>query len=125
MNKFIVYFLAAIPQLISPKSIPRDFSELNINMKKYIPDTDNFEKSISGKYMEILTVAFNEFKKEQKNISDFEIYIKDNDEEIEVTFVPNFAPGEKILGGKTSLGRSVTYTISKKMRKVIKSNYHR
>lgn len=75
--------------------------------------------------MEILTVAFNEFKKEQKNISDFEIYIKDNDEEIEVTFVPNFAPGEKILGGKTSLGRSVTYTISKKTRKVIKPNYHR
>ncbi|WP_139144688.1 MULTISPECIES: hypothetical protein [unclassified Janthinobacterium] len=88
-------------------------------------NTENSEEKISGKKFEILLIAFDEFKKMQKNISDFEIYIQDNNEDIEITFVPNFSPGEKILGGKTSLGRSITYTISKKTKEIIKSNYHR
>jgi len=88
-------------------------------------NTENSEEKISGKKFEILLIDFNEFKKEQKNISDFEIHIQDNNEDIEITFVPNFAPSEKILGGKTSLGRSVTYTISKKAKEITKSNYHR
>ncbi|MGK5023076.1 hypothetical protein [Janthinobacterium sp. LB2P10] len=88
-------------------------------------NTENSEEKISGKKFEIILIAFNEFKKEQKNIYDFEIYIQDNSEDIKITFAPNFAPGEKILGGKTSLGRSITYTISKKTKEIIKSNYHR
>ncbi|MGK5059466.1 hypothetical protein ACQ4WY_21290 [Janthinobacterium sp. LB2P49] len=90
-------------------------------MEQHTANTDNSEEKIS----EILLVAFHEFKKEQKNISDFEIYIQNNIEDVEITFAPNFSPGEKILGGKTSLGRSITYTISKKTKKIIKSNYHR
>jgi hypothetical protein len=88
-------------------------------------NTENLEEIISGYKFEILILAFDDFKKDQKNICDFEIYIQDNIENIEVTFSPNFAPGEKILGGKTSLGRSITYTISKKTKEIIKSNYHR
>jgi hypothetical protein len=125
MKKNISYFLVAILQLISQQSISRDFSDSNTNMEKYMTITANLEEKISGKKFEILIVAFNEFKKEQNNISDFEIYIQDKNQDIEVTFVPNFSPGEKILGGKTSLGRSITYTISKKTREIIKSNYHR
>ena len=86
---------------------------------------ENLEEKISGKNLEKLLVALDEFRKEQRNISDFDIYIQDNNEDIKITFVPNFAPGEKILSGKTSLGRSITYTISKKTRKIINSNYHR
>ena len=86
---------------------------------------ENLEEKISGKNLEKLLVALDEFRKEQRNILDFEIYIQDKNEDIKITFVPNFAPGEKILAGKTSLGRSVTYTISKKTREIISSNYHR
>lgn len=94
-------------------------------MEKYTPDIENLEEKISGKNLKNLLMVLDEFKKEQRNISDFEIYIQDNNEDIKITFVPNFAPGEIILGGKTSLGRSITYTISKKTRKIISSNYHR
>ena len=94
-------------------------------MKKHTSNIKNFEEKISGKNLEKLLVVLDEFKKEQKNISDFEIYIQEKNEDIKITFVPNFAPGEEILGGKTSLGRSITYTISKKTRKIISSNYHR
>lgn len=125
MKKIISYFFAASLQLISQQSISSDFSDSNTKMKKYMATTENLEEKISGKNFEILLVALHEFKKEQNNISDFEIYIQDNNEDVEITFVPNFAPGEKILGGKTSLGRSITYTISKKTKEIIKSNYHR
>ena len=53
------------------------------------------EKHISGKSLEKLLVALDEFKKEQRNISDFEIYIQDNNADIKITFMPNFAHGEK------------------------------
>ena len=94
-------------------------------MEKHTPNIENLEEKISGGSLEKLLVVLDEFKKEQRNISDFEIYIQDNNEDIKITFVPNFAPGEEILGGKTSLGRSITYTISKKTKEIIKSNYHR
>lgn len=94
-------------------------------MKKHTFNIENLEEKISGKNLEKLLVVLDEFKKEQRNISDFEIYIQDNNEDIKITLVPNFSPDEKILGGKTSLGRSITYTISKKTIKIISSNYHR
>ena len=94
-------------------------------MEKHTPNIENLEEKISGKHLENLLMVLDKFKKEQRNISGFEIYIQDNNEDIKITFVPNFVPGEKILGGKTSLGRSITYTISKKTRKIISSNYHR
>lgn len=68
-------------------------------------NTENSEEKISGKKFEILLIAFNEFKKEQKNISDFEIHIQDNNEDIEITFVPNFAPSEKNTRWKNIIGK--------------------
>jgi hypothetical protein len=125
MRKIISCFFALNLEFISHQSISKNFPDQNTNVKKYMSNTENSEEKISGKKFEILLIAFDEFKKMQKNISDFEIYIQDNNEDIEITFVPNFSPGEKILGGKTSLGRSITYTISKKTKEIIKSNYHR
>jgi len=87
--------------------------------------SNKLTEEISGKYIENLFIAYTEFKKAQKNINDFTIQIQDNNEEIKITFNPNLAKGERILGGKTSLGRSVTYTLSKDKNKIIKSNYHR
>ncbi|MDQ4627953.1 hypothetical protein [Janthinobacterium lividum] len=125
MRKIISCFFALNLEFISQQSISKNFPDQNTNVKEYMSNTENSEEKISGKKFEILLIAFYEFKKMQKNISDFEIYIQDNNEDVEITFVPNFSPGEKILGGKTSLGRSITYTISKKTKEIIKSNYHR
>ena len=74
-----------------------------------------FDEKISGKYFRYITIAYINFEKKQKNIEDFIIHIKDEDNEIESTFHPNLAKGESpILGRKTSLGRTVVYLISKK-----------
>ena len=64
-------------------------------MKKHTSNIENLEDKISGKSLEKLLVALDEFKKEQRNISDFEIYIQDNNADIKITFMPNFAHGEK------------------------------
>jgi hypothetical protein len=80
-------------------------------------NTNELNKEISGRYIESILAAYAAFKKEQNNIDDFSIQIKDNGKEIKITFNPNLTKGERVLGGKTSLGRSVTYTVSKeKMR---------
>ncbi|MDI3292357.1 hypothetical protein [Janthinobacterium tructae] len=64
--------------------------------------------------------------KKNKNIEDFIIHIKEEDDEIKLTFHPNLAKGESPkLGGKTSLGRTVVYLISKKDKKIIKINYQK
>lgn len=77
-----------------------------------------FDDKISGEYFKYITIAYIDFEKKQKNIEDFIIYIKDDDNEIELKFHPNLAKGESpMLGGKTSLGRTVVYLISKKTRK--------
>ena len=64
-------------------------------MEKHTSNIENLEDKISGKSLEKLLVVLDEFKKEQRNISDFEIYIQDNNADIKITFMPNFAPGEK------------------------------
>ena len=64
-------------------------------MEKHTSNIENLEDKISGKSLEKLLVALDELKKEQRNISDFEIYIQDNNADIKITFMPNFAPGEK------------------------------
>ncbi|NVI83196.1 MULTISPECIES: hypothetical protein [Janthinobacterium] len=85
-----------------------------------------FDDKISGEYFRYITIAHIDFEKKQKNIEDFIIYIKDDDNEIELTFHPNIAKGESpMLGGKTSLGRTVVYLISKKDKKIIKINYQK
>lgn len=125
MNTLILYFLGVSLQFPSQKNIPAGFPDSNTNMVKNMDRINSTDEKISGKYLDILMIAFNEFKKEQKKISDFEIYIENNKDNIEITFVPNFSPGEKILGGRTSLGRSATYTFSNQTREIIKVNYHR
>jgi len=85
-----------------------------------------FDDEISGKYFKYITTAYINFEKKQKNIEDFKIFIRDNDQEIEVVFMPNLAKGEhQKLGGETSLGHAVTYLISKKDYIIIRSYGHR
>jgi hypothetical protein len=123
------YFIATILLLqiqisYSPASKNNLFNS-NENRESIMDNKDEINEEISGKYIENLFIAYTEFKKSQKNINDFTIQIQDNNEEIKITFNPNLAKGERILGGKTSLGRSVTYTLSKDKNEIIKSNYHR
>lgn len=101
-----------------------------IPSQKTIPskmkNSENVNYMILGKYFIYSIIAYEDFKKNKKNIEDFIIYIKDEDNEIELTFNPNFAKGENpMLGGKTSLGRTVVYLISKKDKKIIKINYQK
>lgn len=75
-------------------------------------NSGNVSYMILGKYFIYSIVAYEDFEKKQKNIEDLIIYIKDEDNEIELTFHPNLANGENpMLGGKTSLGRTVVYLI--------------
>lgn len=85
-----------------------------------------FDDEISGKYFKYIIISYVDFKKKQKNIEDFRIFIRDNDQEIEVVFMPNLGKGEhQKLGGETSLGHAVTYLISKKDYMIIRSYGHR
>lgn len=123
------YFLAIIfllqIQTFNPAVSENNSFKSNKNGKSIVNAKNKSIEEISGKYIENLLSAYIEFKKEQTNINDFSIEIQDNGGEVEITFNPNLAKGERILGGKTSLGRSVTYTLSKEKNKIIKSNYHR
>ena len=85
-----------------------------------------FDEKISGKYFRYTTISYIEFEKKQKNIEDFEILIRDDNQQIEIIFMPNLAPEEhQSLGGETSLGYAVTYLISKKDYLIIRSYRHR
>ena len=89
-------------------------------------NSENVNHMILGKYLIYSIIAYEDIEKKQKNIEDFIIYIKDENNEIELTFHPNLAKGESPkLGGKTSLGRTVVYLISKKDKKIIKINYQK
>lgn len=91
-------------------------------------DPSKDELIVSGNTLQYFIVAYNEFSKEQSNLGDFRVFFEnthENENQIKITFVPNFAPNEKILGGRTSLGRSVTYILSKEPIDIIDWNYHR
>lgn len=62
-----------------------------------------FDDEISGKYFRYTTIAYIDFEKKQKNIKDFKILIRDDNQQVEIIFMPNLAPGEhQSLGGETS-----------------------
>ncbi|SIQ54254.1 hypothetical protein SAMN05880566_10427 [Janthinobacterium sp. TND4EL3] len=64
-------------------------------MEKYTPDIENLEEKISGKNLENLLMVLDEFKKEQRNISDFKIYIQDNIEDIKIPSYQILHPAKK------------------------------
>lgn len=78
-----------------------------------------------GNILDIQKLPILIFKK-QKKIEDFKILIRDDNQQIEIIFMPNLSPGEhQSLGGETSLGYAVTYFISKKDYIIIRSYRHR
>jgi len=86
------------------------------------------ERIISGKHLIYVMAAHAEFIKTQPNLVDFDVLIDENDDEtdVRITFVPNQASNERpSLGGRTLLGRSVTYYISKADKRVTRFHYHR
>ena len=89
-------------------------------------NSENVNHMISGKYFIYSIIAYEDFEKKQKNIEDFKILIRDDNQQVEIIFMPNLAPGEhQSLGGETSLGYAVTYFISKKDYIIIRSYRHR
>lgn len=103
-----------------------NFSQANSWNKKMESKENLKTTSISGISLSYFLLAHHEFSKEQKNLHDFIVEISDEGDIIDVTFIPNRAENERrILGGRTSLGRSVTYKMSKLENKIIKWNYHK
>lgn len=78
-----------------------------------------------GRLLSYFLIAHTDFIKEQKNLHDFRVVISEEDEFICVAFSPKLAPGERILGGRTSLGRGVSYYVSKKDSTVCRRLFHR
>ena len=83
------------------------------------------ELILSGRLLTFFLTAYNEFTKENKELANFEVLILENDTEVRVTFVPMSASGEKTLGGRTSLGKSVSYYVSRSNNKITRWHYHR
>jgi hypothetical protein len=101
-------------------------SNNEIKGEKIMEKVRQFDSEISGKYFRYTKIAYIDFEKKQKNIDDFKILIRDDNQQIEIIFIPNLAPGENpSLGGETSLGHAVTYLISKKDNTIIRSYRHR
>lgn len=101
-------------------------STKEIKGEKIMEKVRKFDDEISGKYFRYTTIAYIDFGKKQKNIEDFKILIRDDNQQVEIIFMPNLAPGEhQSLGGETSLGYAVTYFISKKDYIIIRSYRHR
>lgn len=76
---------------------------------------------IKGEHIKAILVSLNAFNaeseilQEKKKIENYEIYIRENKDNMFVKFSPNVAKNEKLsYGGETSLGVEVEYIISKK-----------
>ncbi len=84
------------------------------------------ELVLDGEVLTHFLTAHTEFIKKQDNLQDFKVLILETDDEYRITFVPKRAPGEKItLGGKTSLGQSISYYISKTNNKITRWHFHK
>jgi hypothetical protein len=84
------------------------------------------ELVLDGVIMSHFITANTEFKKKQENLKDFRVLILETEEEYRITFVPKRAPGEKpTLGGRTSLGQSISYYISKKDNNITRWHFHK
>jgi len=84
------------------------------------------ELVLDGKILAYFLTAYSEFSKTQSNVGNFEILILETDTEIRITFVAKNDLGEEIaLGGRTSLGESVSYYISKEGQNITGWHVHR
>ena len=89
-------------------------------------DLQPVEKVVySGRLLSFFLTAYVEFSKDQKNLYDFMVAFKEDKNEIQVSFSPWLAHGEKILGGRTSLGRGISYFISKQDNTIKRRLFHR
>lgn len=123
MKNTTIFLIVFIYLSLSEHTVSKNLYNQKVNKMESL---ENVNYTILGKYFIYSIIAYEDFEKKQKNIEDFIIYIKEEDNEIELTFHPNLAKGESPkLGGKTSLGRTVVYLISKKDKKIIKINYQK
>ena len=84
------------------------------------------ELVLDGEILTQFLTAYIEFSKKQDNLKDFKVLVLETNDEFRITFVPNRAPGEKItLGGRTTLGQSVSYYISKTDNKITRWHFHK
>lgn len=84
----------------------------------------NEDLIVPGYLLEYFIIAHKEFSKDQDNLKNFRVLFFEDPTEIKITFAPNRAPDEKKrLGGRTSLGREVSYIISKENKIIIRWHY--
>jgi len=116
--KTIIVILVMVFPMISVAQPPKK----GIVMSSYY--TKN-ELVLSGKLLTFVLVAYNEFIKKTKDMTNYEVLILESDSEVRITFVPKSAYGEKVLGGRTSLGESVSYYVSKSNSAITRWHHHR
>jgi hypothetical protein len=93
------------------------------NMGNYYSED---ELVLDGEILTYFLTAHAEFIEKQDNLKDFKVLILEGDDDFRITFVPKRAPGEKpTLGGRTSLGQSVSYYISKTDNKITRWHFHK
>jgi hypothetical protein len=84
------------------------------------------ELVFDGEILAFFLLAHTEFSNKQNNLKDFKVLILEADEDYRVTFVPKRAFRENFtLGGRTSLGQSVSYYISKTDNKIMRWHFHK
>ena len=84
------------------------------------------ELVLDGNILTYFLTAHAEFTKKQDNLKDFKVLILEADDDYRITFVPKRAPGEKpTLGGRTSLGQSISYYVSKTDNKITRWHFHK
>lgn len=121
VNRF-VQVIAFLMLLSFPLNVIAQQKNRGIAMSSYYSKN---ELVFSGKLLSFFLVAYKEFTKTNKNLSSYEVLLLESESEVRITFVPNISGDEKILGGKTSQGESISYYVSKINHSIIKWHYHK
>ncbi|MCL1824616.1 MAG: hypothetical protein FWG26_01520 [Betaproteobacteria bacterium] len=116
----------------SPKPVPIENILKTDDMyviKKYSDAGVAIRFFIKGKYAVPLANAIGLFNETNQNIDNFEITLDYNNENrddvIEIAFSPKRAPGERILGGRTSYGQEVHYYMDMQTGEMVKKLFGR
>ena len=102
-----------------------EVSSANASEAEQDPLKTPAEATVAGEYMRALLSAYQDFKKDpdipahKKNIANYTVEFRQDDQSYIIYLIPKQTTGEgPVVGGETTLGKEVSYTISKKDYKI-------